>query len=73
MAPEVGGAGTHGSRGTRMEPRGAARAEGLERSKGTRACSPPTTVTAQQRESTGPGAKGHAWLCRGTGFVTLGG
>ena len=56
-----------------MEPRGAARAEGLERSKGTRACSPPTTVTAQQRGSIGPGAKGHAWLRCVSGFVTLGG
>ena len=51
--------GTRRNRGTRMEPRGAARAEGLERSKGTRACSPPTTVMAQQRGSIGPGAKGH--------------
>ena len=73
--------GTHGTRGGErkapgeagMEPRGAARAEGLERNKGTRAFSPPTTVMAQQRKSIGPGAKGHVWLCRGTGFVTLAG
>ena len=73
MAPEVGRAGTRGSRGARMEPRGAARAEGLEGSKGTRAFSPPTTVMAQQRKSIGPGAKGHVWLRHGTGCVTLGG
>lgn len=52
--------GPHGTRGgerkapgeARMEPRGAARAEGLERRKGARAFSPPT-VMAQQRKALG--------------------